>query len=202
MTRIWKQRQVAIPKIIEEDEQDAEREQEASRANEDVLDSQGEGKGSKARGEVPLDRGGEGIRGGRQIEGIEKKGSGKEKEIKVDVREEILTLAIQQTCGVKEEIYGPPMISLKCTAALFNTYRSFTKEGIPSMIRVEDVAIFNALQKISRIATGQVHIDNYVDAAAYMAIAGEAAALLSVATKTREDPEPPNPLDMVAELAK
>lgn len=85
------------------------------------------------------------------------------------VREAILQTSISLTMGDRDDTYGDPAETYKRVAALMNAYK-----GHP-FITAHDVAMLLALMKIGRTATDPNHTDNYVDGAAYMAIAGEIA---------------------------
>lgn len=95
----------------------------------------------------------------------------------------ILAEAADLTGGDRNETYGPPSKNLSDTAALWSAYlegkfcgRSPQTENTLGgfALTAEDVAWFNVLQKMSRSFAGY-HRDNYLDAAAYTAIAGECA---------------------------
>jgi hypothetical protein len=86
-------------------------------------------------------------------------------------RGKILTTAKDLTCNNRQKTYGSPGVQLGLTAELFRLwkYHAGTKYS-----GAHDEAIRMVLAKLSRIACGQPgHLDNYVDAAAYVAIAGE-----------------------------
>ncbi|HXJ94186.1 MAG TPA: DUF6378 domain-containing protein [Terriglobia bacterium] len=91
----------------------------------------------------------------------------------VPAREEVLRTAITLTCGDRDASYGPPGVNLACASALFSIYQEYREKTGQSTSSAHDAAIFNVLQKIARIATGAEKEDNYVDGAAYMAIAYE-----------------------------
>lgn len=81
-----------------------------------------------------------------------------------------LETAIKLTSGDRNKSYGPPFDNLSDCAALWDAYLECRKGGA---ISAEDVAWMNVLQKIARSLQIGYHADNYVDAAAYAAIAGE-----------------------------
>lgn len=86
-------------------------------------------------------------------------------------RKIILDTAVKLTCGDRNKQYGDPYDNLTHTAALWNAYTCTTD------FVAEDVAHMLALLKIARTLTNEkYHKDNYVDAAAYLAIAGECRA--------------------------
>ncbi len=85
-------------------------------------------------------------------------------------RGKILETALNLTEGDRNKTYGSPRTNLQILASLINAYTN----GRPELNEV-DMAIVMCLTKISRIAVNQNHEDNYVDLAAYAAIAGELA---------------------------
>lgn len=87
------------------------------------------------------------------------------------VRENILTEATTLTAGDRNKAYGEPHDNLTNMARLVQAYL-FGKHGIEVDLDSEDMAWIMLLLKIARASTGYKH-DNYVDAAAYAAIAGE-----------------------------
>lgn len=97
------------------------------------------------------------------------------------VRAEILRESISLTAGSRNKSYGEPADNLRAQALLIDAYLSevrlkrVERDGGNFRLTSHDVAVISALIKIGRIATGTVVRDNYVDAAAYMAIAGELA---------------------------
>lgn len=89
-------------------------------------------------------------------------------------RGEILTTALNLTEGDRNKTYGPPRKNLACFASLIRAYLS-AKSNVPFTIGAIDAAVIMCLIKISRIAANPKHQDNYIDLAAYAAIAGELA---------------------------
>ncbi len=89
-------------------------------------------------------------------------------------RVDVLNEAAELTGGDRNEAYGDPTEQMECTEDLFQAYMQEAEEKYPVG---HDAAIFLALNKISRIACGQHKRDNYVDAAAYLAIAQEVVAV-------------------------
>lgn len=83
------------------------------------------------------------------------------------IREHILKTAVDLTCGDRNASYGDPLDNHKDIAALWSAYL----DGYP--MTPKDVAIMMALVKIARSKMPKPHRDNYIDAAAYLAIAGE-----------------------------
>jgi hypothetical protein len=100
--------------------------------------------------------------------------------LKQSAREDILNTATRLTCGDRNKAYGPPYDNLSDCAALWEAYLN-TKWGclVPKdvgyavRITAEDVAWLMSLVKMARSFQTGYHRDNYVDAAAYAAIAGE-----------------------------
>lgn len=94
------------------------------------------------------------------------------------LRGRILNEARRATEGDRNRLYGDPVIQLELAGFLKAAARErYDEAGRPRTIcDAEWEAIDSTLTKISRIILGPVvHRDSYVDAAAYMAIAGECA---------------------------
>jgi Domain of unknown function (DUF6378) len=89
------------------------------------------------------------------------------------LRGDILDKAKSLTNDVRNEIYGDPHDNLSCFAELVTAYL----RGTSMPLDASDGAIIMCLAKISRIAVGKSHADNYFDLAAYAAIAGECAGI-------------------------
>lgn len=87
-------------------------------------------------------------------------------------RGRLLDTAKQLTCGDRNETYGPPHENLSDCALLWETYMN-TKKRYSIRITAEDVAWMMVLLKMTRSFQPGYHRDNYVDASAYSAIAGE-----------------------------
>jgi len=87
------------------------------------------------------------------------------------VRENILSEAATLTAGDRNKAYGPPHENLTNMALLVQAYLT-GKYNLDIYLSSEDMAWIMVMAKVSR--TGASHKqDNYVDAAAYAAIAGE-----------------------------
>lgn len=86
------------------------------------------------------------------------------------IRGDILRQAADLTERERDGVYGDPLRNMTCAAELKAVFRKFvgTKYSPAHNEAIEDM-----LDKISRVATGQYHADNYIDAVAYIAIAGE-----------------------------
>jgi hypothetical protein len=85
-------------------------------------------------------------------------------------RVKTLEVAIALTAGDRNRAYGPPYYNLSDCARLWNAYLAI-RGG--RQVDAEAVAWMNVLQKIARSCQPGYHPDNYTDAAAYSAIAGE-----------------------------
>lgn len=92
-----------------------------------------------------------------------------------------LETAIKLTGGDRNRAYGPPFDNLSDCAELWNAYINTkqacieaTADGSYSVrLKAEDVAWLMTLVKMTRSFQHGYHPDNYTDAAAYSAIAGE-----------------------------
>jgi hypothetical protein len=100
-------------------------------------------------------------------------------------RETMLNTAKVLTCGDRNKSYGPPHDNLSDCAALWEAYlntnqRCFRQEGDDWKVKLtsEDVAWMMVLTKMTRSFQDGFHFDNYVDAAAYSAIAGECREII------------------------
>jgi hypothetical protein len=85
----------------------------------------------------------------------------------------VLEEAANLTAGDRDAAYGPPIINLTASGELKAAMRNNMTRNLSA---AEIEALDMVLTKIGRIITGpQPKRDNYVDAAAYCAIAWEAA---------------------------
>jgi hypothetical protein len=89
-------------------------------------------------------------------------------------RIEILKRAAEVTGGERQDSYGPVKDNLTNIAEFWALYLSQRNE-LQVVVTSEDVAWMMNLLKVARSLNGGYHEDNYVDAAAYAAIAGECA---------------------------
>jgi len=80
----------------------------------------------------------------------------------------ILARAAEVTGGERQDSYGPVAQNLQRIADLWTAY--LDREVV---ITAEDAAWMMVLLKMARSGAHGYHEDNYVDAAAYAAIAGE-----------------------------
>lgn len=96
-------------------------------------------------------------------------------------RKHILDTAAKLTGGDRDASYGSPLTNMKDTARLWDAYLLskgvfiVDGDGEPVLFSGEDVANMMVLLKMARMGAS-LKEDNYVDAAGYMAIAGECAA--------------------------
>lgn len=85
------------------------------------------------------------------------------------------------TGGDRNKAYGPPYDNLSDCAELWNAYINTKAACIEApadgsyrvVLRAEDVAWMMTLVKMTRSFQSGYHPDNYIDSAAYSAIAGE-----------------------------
>jgi hypothetical protein len=95
-------------------------------------------------------------------------------------RVQTLETAIGLTNGDRNKAYGPPINNLTDCAELWNTYIR-AKQRVTDKLELdaEDVAWMMVLVKMTRSFQKGYHPDNYTDASAYSAIAGECREILS-----------------------
>jgi hypothetical protein len=95
-------------------------------------------------------------------------------------RVQTLETAISLTNGDRDKSYGPPINNLTDCAELWNAY-IHTKQRATNNLELdaEDVAWMMVLVKMTRSFQKGYHPDNYTDASAYSAIAGECREILS-----------------------
>lgn len=88
------------------------------------------------------------------------------------VREQVLRESLRLTTGERNEQYGPPARNLGLQQRLYDAYKRCSPKGYHS--DAHEAAMQLIFAKIARIASGvRLHRDNYVDLAAYAAIAYE-----------------------------
>jgi hypothetical protein len=85
----------------------------------------------------------------------------------------LLRQTIRLVAGDRDAEYGPPVKNMGCAGELKAVFRRYLARSISP---AEQEAIDMVLTKVSRLACGVPKEDTYVDAAGYMAIAGECAA--------------------------
>ena len=83
-----------------------------------------------------------------------------------NLTKEYLETAIKLICGPRAKDYGDKVINHGNIAKLWSAY-------LDKEITAHYAAIMLGLLKIARAKFGNPHADTYIDAAAYMAIAGE-----------------------------
>lgn len=86
------------------------------------------------------------------------------------VRVGILQEGAKLTSGARDKEYGPPSVNMAASGALKKAMRDHMVRDI-SLAELE--ALDMVLTKLGRLITGTPKRDTYVDAAAYLAIAGE-----------------------------
>lgn len=86
------------------------------------------------------------------------------------VRVQLLEEGMGLTNGDRDKEYGPPAVNMAASAALKKAMREHMVRDISG---AELEALDMALTKIGRLITGTPKRDTYVDAATYLAIAGE-----------------------------
>jgi hypothetical protein len=93
----------------------------------------------------------------------------------VPVRGRVLAQASHITLGDRNDAYGPPERNHQRIADMWSAYLNLDQARSDDYIEItaNDVAVLMALLKIARTAEDTYHEDNYVDAAAYLAIAAE-----------------------------
>lgn len=102
---------------------------------------------------------------------------------KLPLRGQILAEAAEITLKSRNATYGDVSTNLTCRAELIEVYRKYADGKYDG---AHEQAIENLLVKVARIASGSPgHRDNYVDGAAYMAIAFECYEAASVDAKLR-----------------
>ena len=77
--------------------------------------------------------------------------------------------------GARNATHGEKERSFAAIASLWNAYLDNRRGGPRHGVSPHDVAVLMALMKIGRSEQGQAIRDHYVDAAGYLAIAGELA---------------------------
>lgn len=96
------------------------------------------------------------------------------------IRKEVLETAIKCTCDERNRTHGEPSQNLHNFYALWSVFEDAFEaknpEGLDSHPAFK-MAMLNTFGKLARICSGDyTHTDNYVDAAAYLAIAVECLA--------------------------
>lgn len=97
------------------------------------------------------------------------------------LRGQVLLDALTLTEGDRNKTYGHPHANLSTFAGLVESYLKAAGWTGPAMDSV-DGSVIMLLAKVSRVAGNKHHRDNYVDGAAYMAIAAECSDLQIIGT--------------------
>ena len=84
------------------------------------------------------------------------------------LKTKILQLATELVDGDRDRVYGDPRSNHERIAAIWSVL-------LDTPVNAQQVAMCMAAVKMSRLVQTPNHLDSYVDAAAYMAIAGELA---------------------------
>ncbi len=85
-------------------------------------------------------------------------------------REEILKQVEKCILNDRQNTYGTPEDNFQVIADFWNVYLGIKDESM--QLTRQDVAIMMTLLKVARMKSSPNHLDNYVDAAGYSAIAG------------------------------
>jgi hypothetical protein len=91
-------------------------------------------------------------------------------------REAVLGQASILTAGARKAAYNDPKINMQAMLELqewFERWRSHPSVNNVASAGGHDAAITMVLAKLTRIAVGAPKADNYIDAAAYLAMAWE-----------------------------
>ncbi len=88
----------------------------------------------------------------------------------IPIRGQILQEALTATVQVRQEEYGLPEVNMLCAARFKELYAEYAGGKYS---KAHEEAMDRVFIKLARIATGRLHRDNYVDGAAYLAIAFE-----------------------------
>jgi len=90
-------------------------------------------------------------------------------------RVEVLETAAELTSADRAKTYGDPSRNMECMAEYLAVWRKFADGREEAYAPGHDAAMVMVLAKIARITVGaRGHMDNYIDAAAYLGIAYEA----------------------------
>lgn len=88
------------------------------------------------------------------------------------MREELLQTAASLTSSDRAALYGDCLHNHQAFAELLAWWGKWGN-SLEDKSGSHDAAMVHVLTKITRIAVGRFHHDNYIDGAAYFAIAGE-----------------------------
>jgi hypothetical protein len=87
---------------------------------------------------------------------------------------EIATEAARLVSGDRNDTHGDADENMQNIATMWNAYMKI-RNAWATPLSAEDVAIMMALLKVARTQTGSLNLDDHIDAAGYVAIAGEIA---------------------------
>lgn len=90
-------------------------------------------------------------------------------EIRGNPREEVLWAAFGLVCGDRNRDYDEPSANFRRIADLWEAYARGVVESGRTFMLPHDVAVFNILQKVSRLTTSPKKLDTWVDIAGYAA---------------------------------
>lgn len=88
-------------------------------------------------------------------------------------RVRILNEAARLTGADRNKTYGDPGVNLACAGELKDVFWRYAKANPREISPAEGEALDQVMTKLARLATGAAKLDNYIDGAAYFAIAGE-----------------------------
>lgn len=90
-------------------------------------------------------------------------------------REEVLLTARDLTCGDRNDAYNDPLINMRAFEELLEWAQKWQRHNTENSAcgYGHDAAMTMVYAKLARIVVGAAKEDNYVDAAAYLAMAWE-----------------------------
>lgn len=90
-------------------------------------------------------------------------------------RKLVLEAGLSLTTGDRNQMYGEPVQNMQDIAHLWQAYLDGRMKNSEGHLRLtgEDVAHMCTLMKMARSFQRVMHVDNYIDAATYQAIAAE-----------------------------
>lgn len=93
----------------------------------------------------------------------------------LSIRETVLAEAADLTSGARNQSYNDPLVNMRAQGVLTRTFWGLAGASKRKIGDAEAAALNMVLAKLTRIAVGELKRDNYVDAAAYLAMAFEVA---------------------------
>ena len=90
-------------------------------------------------------------------------------------REEVLLTARDLTCGDRNDAYNDPRVNMRAFEELMEWAQKWQRHNMDSSAAGygHDAAMTMVYAKLARIVVGAAKADNYIDAAAYLAMAWE-----------------------------